>query len=161
MAPIYVADSYALMALCTLVPASKRQAVMLELTDLVEDGRLLFPESVWRECCAYPDADGVAVWTRAVWRGGDIVKPSYTAEMEVLDVVPELLDTDTPESQTQSDVAAVAWSLLGSDDEVVVITEDRNERPDRMALEPACQELGITTVTLLEFIHAEVSVAIP
>lgn len=141
--PIYVIDAYGLSAIGDLVAEAKLKSVLHRLTDMVKDGALRFPDSVWREACTYMDEHGLGLWAKTVF--GHISKDASTWEHEdkVLDAATGLVDPDATEYQTQVDVAKVAVWQQESDESVIVVTGDIGERPDRLSLGEACDTLGI------------------
>ena len=154
--PVYVIDAYGLSAIGDLVAAGKRNAVLHRLTDLVKDGALRFPDSVWREACLYMDEHGMGLWAKTV--AGHISKDISTWEHEdkVLDAAPDLVDPDATEYQTQVDVAKAAVWQEDSGESVIVVTEDIGDRPDRMSLGTACAALSIKCLDTSSFLDAVV-----
>ncbi|QCW51452.1 hypothetical protein FE634_15440 [Nocardioides dongxiaopingii] len=154
---LYVIDAYGLSAVGDLVEPSLLKKALHELTDLVKDGRLRFPDSVWRECCKYLDEHGLGLWAKSVAGHLSTDSSTWAHEDEVLDQASDLVDPDATEYQTQVDVAKIAVWLQSSGHAVEVVTEDVGDRPDRMSLTDACIQLGLATLSTTDFLDAVLS----
>lgn len=148
----YVIDSYGLAAIGELVDASKLKDVQHVLTDLAMKHELRYPAAVWRECCEYMDEHTMGLWAKTAFGHLPKDKSTYAHELQVTNEVFELVDPDATENQTQVEVAKMAVWLIALGLPVVVVTDDNRTRPDRMSLDAACQQMGMTTYDAASFL---------
>lgn len=154
---VYVIDAYGLSAVGELVPANQLKSVLHELTDLVKDAKLRFPAEVSKEACKYLDEHGMGLWAKTVEGHMRRNGSDWEHEGKVLDAVPTLVDYESTDDQTQVHVAKMAVWLNESDEQVVVVTQDVADRPDRMPLASAATELNIEWIDTKGFLDAVIS----
>lgn len=148
MATVSVIDSYSLVKLDEVAEPTLK-TILDELTDVVADGALNFPDLVHKDCEKYAKGSLCTLWARAVAGHRRPCAPPSEYMDAVLNQCGDLLDLTLVEWQPQIDVAAMALYL--SEDltvQVQVVTDDLHGTPDRMALVEACAVLGIQTVTV-------------
>lgn len=153
----YVVDAYGLSAVGELVAADKLKAVLHELTDLVKNKTLRFPGEVSKEACKYMDERGMGLWAKTVEGHMGTNGSNWEHEGKVLDTVPSLVDYESIEDQTQVHVAKMAVWLDENGEEVVLVTGDVSERPDRTPLATAATKLGVDWIDTATFLGEVIS----
>ncbi|MFF6948253.1 DUF4411 family protein [Streptomyces iakyrus] len=154
---MYIIDTDALLSIPGLVQADQLNYLLEELVELVEDGKLCFPDYVIAECRRIANGEDIALWVRSI-SGSRVHKSvAYAFTMQVMSAVPELLDEDTEDESSQVAVAAMACYASQALDaqDVCVVTEDRSALPTRICLADACAELQIQEISVMEFLKRE------
>jgi hypothetical protein len=156
LGPVFVIDSSSLIALKKVIPVGDQWATLVQMSNFVEAGHLAFPRQVAAEMKAgkHPDAPGA--WAAGIRGWHHHGSPADESLAEVL-AVAQLTD---PASEADAEVAdpyvvAMAWEIRAASPErfVAVVTEDRVDRmPAKESVLTACQRLGLTTRTTVEFI---------
>jgi hypothetical protein len=152
---IYVFDAYALLEAESLVPTSLTAAFFNDLSDLVRQGRLRFPEIVWRELHKFAPTSTAGVWAKAI--AGEACKDRcpFSWETDVLAICRDLLDPEGEAAAWQPGVKVAALTMfLSSDTHVLMVTGDYKARPDRMCLHDAGPVLRLPAVRTAEFLAA-------
>src|SRR6266511_1646909 len=134
------------------VSISEQWDLLKRMEKMVEDGRLVFPREAGREVKAvlHPDAPGV--WVAGVER--KLFHPRDPAEDVLRDVLRIAGDVVDIEKQLDGDpyVLALARELTDSGHISIVVTEDVNDRPSRIAMTTACSSIQLHTLRLPEIL---------
>lgn len=152
--PIWVLDSSSLIAIRTLIPRDKREALYNRLTELVKAGRLKFPKEVVGELREYAGRENPALaWANAQSDVAARDQPTLAEVREVLEQVPEVLDPDK-EKKEEADpyILAMARRLEG---DIRIVTEDVKSTGSKMSLAGAAGYLSIPSVPLRVFMKFE------
>jgi hypothetical protein len=123
LGPVFVIDSSSLIALKKVISVGDQWATLVQMSNFVEAGHLAFRRQVAAEVLAV----------------AQLTDPASEADAEVADPY----------------VVAMAWEIRAASPErfVAVVTEDRVDRmPAKESVLTACQRLGLTTRTAVEFI---------
>jgi hypothetical protein len=139
--PIWVLDSSSSIAIRTLIPRDKREALYNRLTELVKAGRLKFPREVVGELRKYAGPENPALaWANAQSDVAARDQPTLAEVREVLGQVPEVLDPDK-EGEEEGDpyILAMARRLEG---DIRIVTEDVKSTGSKMSLAGAAGYLG-------------------
>jgi hypothetical protein len=139
------------------ISADKRRRVFADLTTLVNDGKLVFPQEVYGELergngslpVGAPDeALAWALQNRdvATRHGNDL-----DCVKRVLAKVADVLDVDKTGGADEADpyVLGLALRLKDGGHEVTVVSEERKDKPDKMSINTACGLLRLYCVPLL------------
>ena len=138
-----------------------KPAVFQAMSELVANGRLVFPSQVLDELERFADPaapDAQYQWARRNAATATERATSVFEEVaEVLAVVPTVLDPDKDSGVEEADpyVLAAALKLRQQDLDCRVITEERHDTPTRTSLNTAAGLLGLPSVPLLAFLASE------
>ncbi|WP_332643689.1 DUF4411 family protein [Aeromicrobium sp.] len=148
---VCVLDTSTLINIKTMVKVDDQWEVLTAMTELVKQGRLVFPTQVHKEMknAQHPDAPGA--WCGGAKRHVAVTQPTDETMAEIFKVesVRQLVDANSDVDHEEADpyVAAMAWELSQQSDpplDVVVATSDSVDRlPRKSALTTACNDLGI------------------
>jgi hypothetical protein len=144
---LYVADAFAINA----VPdVALRDGEMFNvLTQMVEDGELVFPNEVIAGLERLARDEQPHVWARAVAQSRRHKGATYAQVQWVMRQVGTLVDPDAEFESGGAFVVAQARELgQGGEDEVYVVTEDYMRKPTRMSLTEACDAVAIPHIRL-------------
>jgi hypothetical protein len=138
---IFVIDTSSVIHVRRLLSQAKRpelDMVYRRLGDLVNDGRLVFPQQVYEELKRGNESAGsmddpAFERVRANREKGVPDIHLFEVTRRVLEVAPTLLDKDkvSPVDEADPYVVALALALVESGNAVTVITEDRTIGPTR------------------------------
>lgn len=163
-ADIWVIDTCSILEIRRRVPAGKLSEVYRRLGELVDEDILVFPKQVLAELerqtaeiTATGRRDLPYEWAqrhaeRAVRHGTD-----HDALRSVLSVVgvEELLDPDKKGVEPADPyVLTLAYHLNAGGHFARVISEDRRNAPDKLALASACGLVGVPVVPVLAFLSS-------
>lgn len=150
---IWVFDASSIIQIKHDVRAGDQWGVLRRLEDLVEAGTLAIPREVAREvrAAAHPDAPGV--WVAGV--EGKLEHP-LDPDVNILSEVMaspagRVVDTEKP-IDGDPYVLALALQLSRAGCEVSVVTEDVNDRPNRISMATACDHLNLSHIRLNDFL---------
>jgi hypothetical protein len=150
---VWVFDASSIIQVKHDVRAGDQWGVLRGLEELVGAGALAFPREVAREvkAAAHPDAPGV-------WLAGVEGKLRHPLDPDV-NIVAEVMASAAggvvdAEKPIDGDpyVLALALQLSRAGYDVSVVTEDVNDRPNRLSMATACDHLGLRHVRLSEFL---------
>jgi hypothetical protein len=158
---VCVLDTSTLIDIKDLVKVDDQWELFTYMTELVKQGRLVFPKQVHREMTSGKHPDGPGVWCGGAKPHIKTDQPSDETMTAVFQVpaVARLVDVNSDLDYEEADpyVAAMAWELAQQDNpplEVVVATSDCVDRlPRKGALTTACDALSITHWTSATFIE--------
>jgi hypothetical protein len=156
---LYVIDTSSILAVRETFGKSKERKVFAGLTVLVTDGRLFFPSEVCGEVerGVQKIPDTPTGWISSCRKQAE-KKADLQMVREVLEVAPEVLDSDSPHEPADPYVVALALGLRGgflAGLEVTIVTEDRKDKPRKVSLATAAGMLGLPTVPLLALCRME------
>lgn len=159
-APIWVADTSALIEIKSFVPRPQRQAVFSALATLVVEGRLKFPLQALQELKRDSEGhtpDEVCAWALKVEATACASAASYEEVKAVLAVVPDVLDSMKEAGADEADpyVLALASKLRAEGHDARVVVQETKDSPRKLSLNTACGMLGIPSVPLLGLLRAE------
>ncbi len=165
MADVWVIDTSSIIEVrrpALQIPTPRLAAVYRQLGELVNQGSLVFPRKVLDELerqagmiAATGSADLPYEWARQNAETATRHGTDYGALREVLAVegIAQLLDPDKRGVEPADPyVLALAHQLRGLGDFPRVITEDRRDAPDKVALASACGLVGIPVVPTRAFL---------
>lgn len=151
---VWVLDTSAIIDLKTKVPAKKLWEVLKHLEQLIDEGTIVFCREVARETkdVAHPDAPGT--WVHGV---ESLVKHAFDPDeevlQEVLSIVPDVIDPSKP-IDGDPYVLAQAEQLRRAGMDPIVVTQERTDRPSKIAMTTACDRLGLAHEDLEEFLES-------
>jgi Domain of unknown function (DUF4411) len=134
--------------------------VFEKLTELVNQGRLVFPRQVLGELERAADPAGPDqqyLWAKLNQATACQNEPSLESVKAVLAVVPRVLDADKDAGAEEADpyVLAKAHDFRRAGTDARIITEEKNDTPRKMSLRTAAGLLGIPSVPLRAFLEFE------
>jgi hypothetical protein len=155
-----VIDTSSLLQVRRDVPRSGRSRVFKGLSALVSGQQLVFPCEVYEELRVGHDGlkpgskDEAFDWAKAVHDAATRHGTDYEAVRRVLAKVPDLVDYDKPRGPDDADpyVVALALRLREMGHDVIVVTEDRNDKPDKTSIATACGLLRLVRLPMLAFL---------
>lgn len=151
---MYVIDATGLIALearASEVGASFRD-LLSTLTTLAESGDLVCPPLVVAECRRLGATDLITSWIRAAQGHFSDASPSWDLAAEVLAKCPGLIHPDDTEESSQVEVLALAIARQRTQHDVVVVTEQWDDLPDRSALGPVAFHAGVCAISTPAFV---------
>lgn len=153
MSTVYIVDSYSLLEMPVLCrPERQLGALLTDMTDLVRFGQLTFPTLVVRECKKYGLGEFPTMWVDAAsGHRHDVSPPSEYTETVLADC-PDVADWDDPEESVQVDILALALYRQFQGHEVVVVTQDNSDVPERICLLKAADSLAFDAISFPEFL---------
>lgn len=161
-----VIDTSSINEIRRVVPKAERQRVFAALDKLVAEGRLVFPDKVFKELeraaasfTRQPNPSNPDLpleWTSRNRAKATADEAPFETVAETLAEVPEVCDVSrvTVGGVEDADpyVIAMATHKIAQGRRCTVITEDRRDRPDKMSLATACGVVGVPSVPLLAFL---------
>ncbi|MPY88379.1 MAG: DUF4411 family protein [Luteitalea sp.] len=157
---VWVVDTSSIVEVRRSVENTKKPHVFEKLTELVSQGRLVFPRQVLGELARVADPvgpDQQYLWAKRNQATACQNDPSLEAVKEVLAVVPRVLDPDKDTGAEEADpyVLAKTQDLRRDGTDARVVTEEKNDTPRKMSLRTAAGLLGIPSVPLRAFLEFE------
>lgn len=143
------------------IQRSVRRHVLGALKERAEGGRLFVAREVVKELEKFSSAgssrvhDEFVKWARACPPAATTVPIDFAAVRQVIARVPSLVDADAHDEEADPYVLTLAIELQRSGLEVVVVTEDRRDKPMHMSLASACGIFRLPSIPLLPFLHDE------
>lgn len=137
-----------------------RDRVLRGLTAMATEGRLFYPREVLAELERYVPPSGqspdeLAVWARSCQGSAASIAVSFETVRRVLERVPLLVDPDLANEEADPYVLALALELREQHYDVVVVTHDQRNRPNKLSLASACGLFRVASVALLPFLVDE------
>lgn len=162
---LYVIDTSSIIdprRLLSSEPAAEKNRVYRELGALVKQGTLLFPHQVCEELKRFHDddpEDRPYLWAhehKDAANGGFGIADLFDAVRTVNAAVDNLIDYDKPSPGDDADpwVVGLALYLKQAGRTVSVITEDRNDRPEKTSMQSACGVLEISALSVRVFLRS-------
>jgi hypothetical protein len=151
---LYILDATAVVALedCCTVESVPFQAVLDALTGLAEMGDFVCPPIVVKQVRTFADGEFVSTWLRSTaGHFGDVVDPWDYLETVLLEC-PGLIDPDSTQESPQAVVLALALHRQDVGAEVLVVTDQWSDLPNRQSLGSACGSLGIAAISVHELL---------
>lgn len=129
---IFVLDATALVALETAAPICgiTFPDLLNELTTLAEDGELICPPLVIKDCKQLGETDLVTSWVRMAQASFHDASPPWDLTEEALSMCDVLFDPDDTDENAQIEVVALALQRSRAGHEVVVVTDQWVALPD-------------------------------
>ena len=151
---LYVLDASALIDTKHVIAARHQWDFFERLKVLVQDRRVCFPRAVRNELGAARHVDTPEAWTlNAFDHVPRSFEPSTDALGRVMDIAGDVVDADAEGEPADPYVLAQALELQESAwPDVVVVTKDREDRGDKIAMTTACVRLGLAYCSLGEFL---------
>ncbi len=159
---IWVIDTSSILELRRKAPASKQGQIYARLGEMVEADILVYPKEVLdelerrtAEIAGTGRRDLPYEWAKKHEKQATRHGTDYAALRYVLSVegVAQLLDADNPGvEEADPYVLALAHHLNANDQFSRVVTEDRRNAPDKIALASACGIVGVPVVPMRPFL---------
>jgi Domain of unknown function (DUF4411) len=148
---LYVVDTAALLSIQNGRPDSAN--CFLGMTDLVNESRLCFPTEVVEELERLAKEEGALVWAKTAASSRCHKGAQYNYVAWVLETCEDIVDKSAQASQEPAVpyVAAQALELKTEKFDVSIVTEDILEKPTRMCLRQACEDLEIPHMRIQKF----------
>ena len=160
MATVWVFDTSSIIEAKSSLPRTDRDRVFAALTELVRAGRLRFPREVLAELKRGADrgvSDRAYLWAQEAELLACQVTPTFEDVKGVLEVVPDILDSEKESGVDEADpyVHALARKLREQGVDARVVTEETKNYARKLSLNTACGIIGIPSVPLLGLLRAE------
>lgn len=159
---VFVLDTSSLIQIRRLMSQeSKARLTMVydAVTKLAQRGVIAFPQAVIDEIkhgapAISGTADHPLAWATASEEHAVPNHELFTHVRAVLAEVPDLLDRDKPSTADEADpyVVALALKLREDSARVTVVTEERNDSPDKTSMGSACGILGLPAISMRVFL---------
>lgn len=153
---VVVVDTSVLIQVKSLVKIDDQWTFLMRMSELVQEGSLVFPRQVAKELAygKFPDAPGA--WIGSAKKDVRHPQPSEDGLVKVLEIAPQLVDVEaTSEEVADPYVAAMAHEIEARHNgcRVVVATNDVVDRlPAKLSLRTACERLGLELCAPDEFV---------
>lgn len=137
------------------LPVASQWDFFLGLEARVEAGEIAIPLHVIREVSDVQHPDMPGAWAKGMEKR--MVYPLQADEHHTLRVMtetPNVLDVDADTEQADPFVIALALHLAAAGYHPIVVTEDKKDRPPRISVKTACDQLNVDCVSLEDFLTA-------
>ena len=151
---IAILDTSALIEVKTAI-APQRQWEFFEIMKArVQRGQVYFPKAVREDLRGHKHHDTPETWAfNAYGHMRGTVEPTTAAVQEVMRVAGAVVEADAEGDPADPYVLAQALEFQQSGRLVRVVTEDRVDRlPIKIAMTTACERLGLTALSLADFL---------
>lgn len=152
---VAVLDTSAIVEAKRAIAAERQWEFFERLKELVVDGQIYFPKDVPDELRQERHHDTPETWALNVYANMDLTyEPGVDAVAEVMQRAGNVVEKDAEGEQADPYVLAQALEFRrrGLDLDIVVVTEDRvNRMPIKIDMATACEQLGIASITLEEY----------
>lgn len=151
---IYVLDAHALIALqdAAATAGFDFDDLLSKMTALVEDGQLVCPPSVVRECRDFGETDLITSWVRMASANFNDASVSWDIAEQVISSHPTLVDSTETRENPQVDVLGLAIQRKNRNHDVVIVTGQWVDTPICAALGTVAAAADVTAMTPMEFI---------
>ena len=153
---VSVLDASAIINMKKKVKVADQWDYFKSLEGEVDAGRIAICGGVIREVSEGPHPDMPGAWARGMKdRMAHPIEPDPDRVADVMLVAGDVIDASSDREQADPDVVALALQLQAAGHEVIVVTDDRVDRPPiKISLVTACERVGIDTRSTDEFIGA-------
>lgn len=148
---LHVVDAASLLTLADVVIPAQYHETLDNLTDLVQEERLTFPAEVVQDLERRARGEFLYTWIKAVAPSRVPKSVAHRNTQWVMGKCAALCDYDAL-IDSPSAVAAMARSLDSEACDFHVVTDDLLDKPTRLALGAACDDLGWYHETIAEFL---------
>lgn len=159
---IWVIDTSSIIEIKRSVPNADRKKLFAKLTELVNNGTLVYPRQVVEELGRYVNPNAETKDEFFLWADSHKAKACIECPYDVLKevlanpIVQRVLDTEkTGVEEADPYVLALAAHIRKTNNDVVVITEERINRPDKISMSTACGVLRLVRLGLIPFLEQE------
>lgn len=159
---IWVIDTSSVIGVKQQLEARVQPRIFKALDALVENGALVFPKQVVMELDegytgSKRDSDLPLNWIKRNEERGCWAKTDWDLVKLVLASAENLVDEDRTSGIEPADpyVLSLAKHLADDGHRVVVLTEDRNDKPKKMSLATACGLFDIASLPVLAFLKQQ------
>ncbi len=156
---VFVLDASAIIQIKRDVSVTHQWSLFRHLEDMFHSGEIGFPPQVSAELRRAPHPDAPGVWACGMEmlrpKGFDVIEMEPYLE-QVMAIAPDVIDPKKGDDEEDADpyILAQALELNSSGLEVEIVTRDRNDYADHIALTTACDRLNIGHVSLEEFLES-------
>jgi Domain of unknown function (DUF4411) len=151
----YIFDTYALLEVKNVCDSDDAVLLFLDdLTERVKKGTVSYPDAVAKECRAFSAADPATVWVNACTgnrKHGAVPSQVLT---DVLIKCPDIIDEEQQTDSSQAETLALAYHLNAAKPPVFIVSEESMLNPTRDTLPAVTQNIGISVVSLSDFMNA-------
>lgn len=155
---VWVIDTSSVIEVRQKVLRGRQPFVYKKLTEMVDSDTLVFPVQVLQELERNAGnkrkEDLPLSWARRNKARG-CCDPDYALVVEVLSEVGQVLDPQKPSGQDEADpyVLALALAAHRLGHRPTVITEERNDKPEKMSMSTACGFLHLPCVPIMPLLE--------
>ena len=152
---VFVLDASAIIQIKQDVHVTHQWGLFRHLEIKFQSGEIAFPPQISAELRRAPHPDAPGVWACGMEmlrpKGFDVVQFEVYLE-QVMSIAPDVIDPKKGDDEEDADpyVLALALEQRSLGREVKVVTIDRNDYADHIALTTACDRLGIGHLSLEE-----------
>lgn len=166
MATLFILDSSALQTLNEI--AANDPTLTEQLTDLRDQGRIIYCEAAKNERQNFAKGEPVTIWAGSGWRTlkstAEVPFQSIQSVLARFSPVPSqqsIFDIDNEDPDQQQALVTVALALqLSSIREVVVVSNETFTAEDRCTVPEACRFLGLKLCPMNEFLRETTRAAV-
>ncbi len=160
---IWIIDTSSVNEVRRLFKLSQREAIYKALSELVADGKLVFPTQVFDELDRFKNKNKVDHphdWAKANKYAAKEYEPLYADVKALLadSQLAKMLDPDKDHEEADPYVLAMA-EKIAQDSPVGVLTEDRVSKPMKLSLSDACGLRRVVTLTMEPYLTQQGIVA--
>lgn len=152
---VWVIDTSAIINSKRQVPRGRQWEFFERLKQMVIDGEVYFPRRVRDELHGGRHVDTPEAWALNV---GPSVQLSYEPEdvtvAQVMAVAGDVVEEDAEDDTADPYVLAQALEIRAAGFDVLVVTDDHLDHPDKIAMTTACDRLGLGWIRLEDFINS-------
>ena len=152
----FITDTSSLIAIREIVPVSSRGGVFLSMSQLVQQGHLLYPNEVAEELAAHVRSpDPIFTWVKSNKETATRFGTRWDELQEVMKhpIASLVIDIEKASGPDEADPYVLALALaLRKRAEVLVVTEETRDRLGRNSMTTACGALRLVRLPLRAFL---------
>ena len=154
---VWVIDTSSILEIRRQVPTLGRRRCLDGLRSLVENGHLVYPRQVVHELergCGGEESDPWFRWAKQHQKRACRYGTDFNRLARLLERVQLVVDTEktSPVDEADPYVIELAVAIMEEGRSATVITEERKDKPKKMALSTACGLWRVPVVPLLPFL---------
>lgn len=158
-------DTSSIVAIRRSLPREDAATAYRRLTKAAQSGSIVFPREVYDELDrehrrqGKPESDPPYEWVRDNRAVAQSKGRLFAEVAELLqdDQIAEVVDPARPRDEDEADpyILALAIALRKEGRDVLVVTEEKRDRPGRLSLSSACGLLGLPAAPVLPYMRRE------
>jgi Domain of unknown function (DUF4411) len=150
---IYVFDTSSIIEFkASVVPAANQWNVFKALEEMVARGEIAVCKQVFSELTRITHTDVAGAWAHGVKPQCRYLEVEHDWVVQVLDVVPDLLDFDKQNEDADPWVVAQACELREAGYQAFIVTCDQRDHPGNLSIVSACNRLQLVALEPEEFL---------
>lgn len=146
-----VIDASALLIIQDVVKPDLYMDTLSDLDDEVDGDFLFFPSEVVKDLGRRARNETLSIWIKALASGRTLSTVPFRYNQQVTGQCPDLVDVDSV-NDSPTAVAALACMLRETYPQLQVVTDDLLDKPLRMPLGRACDQMNLPHQTVVAYL---------